>query len=80
VEPVSHTFTHLIDDVECLVDVEPDVSTAVRSLDTIFGICSLDDYHHLEPDASDAERTLWMCDRLAEHLAQEPPARVGEAP
>ncbi|MDQ1304396.1 MAG: hypothetical protein QG671_223 [Actinomycetota bacterium] len=72
VEPVSHTFSDLMSDVESLLDVEPDVSDAVRSLDEIFGICSVDDYHHTEPTGADAAKALWACEQLAELILPDP--------
>lgn len=64
VEPFNHNYNCLMDSVEKLVDVPLELNTEIRSLDKIFDICSLDDYYHGEPEPSDMERVIAMCDAV----------------
>ena len=40
----------------------------ILSLDDIFGICSLDNYHHGMPVPEDSIRILAMCDNLEKYF------------
>ncbi len=60
-EPGNHNFTCLMDAIEGLMDFPPALNRAIRSLDSIFGICSLENYHHGAPEPPDAERVLALC-------------------
>ena len=62
--PVNHSFTSLVADVEAVMSFPPELVEDIRSLDEIFGICSLDDYHHGTPEADDAEQALSLCASL----------------
>ena len=66
VEPFNHNYNCLMDSVEKLVVVPVELNDEIRSLDKIFDICSLDDYHHGEPELSDMERIIAMCDAVEE--------------
>ncbi|MDR0819514.1 MAG: hypothetical protein LBN43_08085 [Oscillospiraceae bacterium] len=59
--PFNHNYTTLMDTAERFAKFPKEVSERIRSLDEIFGICSLDDYHHGEPSAGDAERVIALC-------------------
>ncbi len=61
IAPGNHNYTCLMDAVEELVNVPPELNQAIRSLDRIFGICSLDDYYHGTPEPDDTTRVLAMC-------------------
>jgi hypothetical protein len=50
--------------VEKIIDVPAELNTEIRSLDEIFGICSIDNYYHGEPELSDMERIIFMCDAV----------------
>lgn len=63
--PFNHNFNALMDAAEETVTFPPDLTRAIRSLDEIFGICSLDDYHHGTPEPDDTALALASCDRLA---------------
>ncbi|MDF2935772.1 MAG: hypothetical protein K0Q90_1145 [Paenibacillaceae bacterium] len=62
--PLNHNFICLMNAVELVVDFPPELNKEIRSLDFIFGICSLDDYFHGEPTPKDAERVLAMCGQV----------------
>ncbi|WMW22694.1 hypothetical protein RE476_02420 [Methanolobus mangrovi] len=70
-EPYNHNYTCLMDTVEMFMDVPEELNKEIRSLDEIFGICSIDDYYHGEPELSDANRILSMCDAVEGLFDQE---------
>lgn len=71
VEPFNHNYTCLMDTVEMIIDVPEELNKEIRSLDEIFGICSIDDYYHGEPELSDTDRILSMCDSVERLFDQE---------
>ena len=48
-----------------------ELNNEIRSLDKIFDICTLDDYFHGDPEVSDMERILVMCEEVEELFDQE---------
>lgn len=64
VEPFNHNYNCLMDSVEEVIEVPADLNKEIRSLDEIFGICSIDNYYHGEPEISDMERIIAMCDAV----------------
>ena len=70
VMPFNHNYGGLLEDAEQLVAFDPKLSEAICSLDNIYGICSVDNYHHGEAGDADAESTLWICDRLLNMLKE----------
>lgn len=54
--------------VETVVEVPQALNKEIRSLDFIFGICSLEDYFHGTPEASDSDRVLSMCNEVQHSL------------
>ncbi|WP_321417513.1 hypothetical protein [uncultured Methanomethylovorans sp.] len=66
VEPINHNYTCLMDSVEEVVEIPVELSTEIRSLDLIFGICSIVNYSHVLPELSDAGRVLGMCDAVTD--------------
>jgi hypothetical protein len=63
-KPRNHNYTCLMDDAETMIDFPPLLNKEIRSLDLIFGICPLDDYHHGSPETSDADRVRSMCNQV----------------
>ncbi len=63
--PANHSFGSLVADAEALMNFPAALADGIRSLDRIFGICSLDDYHHGTPEAADATQALALCDALS---------------
>ncbi|MEZ5333974.1 MAG: HEPN domain-containing protein [Methanolobus sp.] len=63
-EPYNHNYTCLMDTVEMFMEVPEELNREIRSLDEIFDICSLDDYFHGDPEVSDMERILRMCEEV----------------
>ncbi len=64
VMPFNHSYSSLMNTVEPLVSIDDALIADIRSLDMIFGICSVDNYHHGIPEPEDASRALLICDRL----------------
>jgi HEPN domain-containing protein len=64
VEPMNHNFIGLMKEVDTLTDIPHEISRDVRSLDRIFGICSLDDYYHGNPEAADRDKVLRLCGEM----------------
>jgi HEPN domain-containing protein len=64
VKPLNHNYTCLMDTVEEIVVVPEELNNEVRSLDLLFGICSIENYYHGEPTISDSDRVLKICDGI----------------
>lgn len=62
--PHNHNFITLMRDVETLVNVPNDLNKRIKAMDWIFGICSIDDYRHANPDEADMENVLILCDEV----------------
>jgi hypothetical protein len=63
--PFNHNYNALMDAAAEVITFTPQLSQQIRALDTIFGICSLENYHHGTPETADAESTLTICAELA---------------
>jgi len=63
-EPGNHNYTCLMDTVETIIDVPAALKKEIRSLDLIFGICSIENYYHGNPEQSDTKRVLYMCNEV----------------
>ena len=70
-EPYNHNYTCLMDTVEMFMEPPEELNNEIRSLDKIFDICTLDDYFHGDPEVSDMERILVMCEEVEELFDQE---------
>lgn len=62
--PLNHNYRSLLCSIEEHLEIDDALRQNILSLDTIFGICSVDDYHHGAPDESDRARILVLCDEL----------------
>lgn len=74
--PLNHNFICLMNAVENVVEFTPELNKEIRSLDFIFGICSLDDYFHGTPEPADSDRVLAMCQAVQRLFDQEKIAAV----
>lgn len=61
IEPENHNYQCLMDAVEQVLAVPQELNREIRSLDLIFGICSLENYHHGVPESADTYRVLSLC-------------------
>ncbi|MBY9079748.1 hypothetical protein KIH86_09130 [Paenibacillus sp. HN-1] len=74
--PLNHNYICLMNAAETVVSFPAELSKEIRSLDFIFGICSLDDYFHGTPEPQDADRVLGMCEAVRDLFD---PVTVAEA-
>ena len=79
VEPCNHNYTCLMDAVEEVAEVPGSLNEEIRSLDTIFGICSIENYHHGLPAPADAGRILKICEDVKALFDPEKMAAVKAA-
>lgn len=66
--PFNHNYASLMDTAEEVMQFDPALSRDIRALDRIFGICSLDDYHHGTPTLADSVGIVALCRDLLEIL------------
>ncbi|MDR3591316.1 MAG: hypothetical protein P4N41_16805 [Negativicutes bacterium] len=64
VEPGNHNYTCLMDSLEEGVQISPALNREIRSMDSIFGICSLDNYYHGMPEQTDMNLVLAICNAV----------------
>ena len=63
--PFNHNYTSLMDTAEEVMHFDPVLSHDIRALDDIFGICSLDNYHHGTPMLKDSVGIIAICRSLS---------------
>jgi len=68
VSPQNHNYVCLMEAAETVVDFPAELNQEIRSLDEIFGICSLEINPHGDPVASDANRVLVLCGEVRKIL------------
>lgn len=66
--PPHHSYNSLMDAVENITDFPIELNRGIRSLDDIFGICSIENYHHGTPTRADSVRAISMCSDILEIL------------
>ncbi|QTF10669.1 hypothetical protein HC231_04190 [Brenneria izadpanahii] len=68
--PFNHNYSSLLASVNEAMPqpLSPALCDGIRYLDNIFGICSVDNYHHGTPDDADKEAILAICNALAMQL------------
>ena len=47
--PYNHTYTDLVDALENVISLDPDLKTRILAHESIQNICSLEDYHRSHP-------------------------------
>ena len=67
----NHNYITLMHTVETLVDIPKDLNRRIRAMDWIFGICSIDEYRHPNPDESDMENVLTLCNEVRKLFDEE---------
>ena len=68
--PANHDFDHLAGIAEQYVEFTQELSIGIRYLDKIFGICSIEHYHHGTPRPFDSEQALSMCNEVRQLFDQ----------
>lgn len=72
IEPDNHNFICLMDAVVTVMEIPPELDRQIRWLDeSIFGICSLDDYFHGTPEKQDADMIMSLCRQVRELFVPE---------
>lgn len=68
--PFNHNYSSLLASVNDAMPqpLPPALCDGIRYLDSIFGICSVDNYHHGAPNAEDKEAILAICNALLMQL------------
>ncbi|NDL64643.1 hypothetical protein [Acerihabitans arboris] len=66
--PFNHNYASLMDTAEEVIPFAPELSRRIRALDEIFGICSLENYHHGTPTQADSVGIIAICRELSEIL------------
>lgn len=59
--PFNHNYRSLLASAEEKTAFSAALRHQILALDAIFGICSVDDYHHGAPDDDDRQRILTVC-------------------
>lgn len=60
-EPKNHNYGILMKEIENYVSVPKDLKIRIKAMDWIFGICSIDEFRHPNPDESDRDNALYLC-------------------
>ena len=69
--PFNHNYRSLLACAEEKTSISAELRQNILALDAIFGICSVDDYHHGAPGNDDKMRILEVCFALNELINQE---------
>jgi hypothetical protein len=69
VTPENHDYACLMSAVETVMDFPAVLNQDIRSLDDVFGLCSLEVNPHGDPKAADASRILVLCGKVRDILA-----------
>jgi hypothetical protein len=77
-DPRNHNYITLMRTIETLVEVPKDLNKRIKAMDWIFGICSIDDYRHPNPDEKDMENALVLCVEVQKLFDQNRIAAVNE--
>ena len=60
-DPRNHNYITLMWSVENFMEIPKDLNKRIKAMDWIFGICSIDEYRHPNPDEKDMENALVLC-------------------
>ncbi|WP_410013004.1 hypothetical protein [Sodalis sp. C49] len=63
--PYNHNYGSLMDTAEEVILFSPALSGKIRALDDIFGLCSLENYHHGTPTLADSVGIIAICRELS---------------
>lgn len=64
-EPYNHNFICLMNAAEKVVEFPSSLNKEIRSLDVnVFGICSLENYYHRDPQEEDGAKVLKICEMV----------------
>lgn len=77
-DPRNHNYITLMRTVETLIEFPKDLNKRIKAMDWIFGICSIDEYRHPNPDEKDMENALVLCVEVKKLFDQNRIAAVNE--
>jgi hypothetical protein len=77
-DPRNHNYITLMRSVETLVEIPKELNKRIKAMDWIFGICSIDEYRHLNPDEKDMENVLVLCVEVQKLFDQKRIAKIRE--
>ncbi len=63
-EPKNHNYITLMLDIEEVLTIPIELTRRIKAMDWIFGICSIDEYRHPNPDINDMNNVLILCDEV----------------
>jgi hypothetical protein len=75
-DPRNHNYITLMKTVETVVNVPKELNRRIKAMDWLFGICSIDEYRHPNPDKSDMENVLDLCAEVEKLFDRERIERV----
>jgi len=78
--PLNHNYRSLLHSIEEHTQVNEAMRQSILALDTVFGICSVDDYHHGAPDEQDKVRILALCEDLDRLIQTDQATRAEQIP
>ena len=70
-DPRNHNYITLMKTAETVVDIPPELNKRIKAMDWIFGICSIDEYRHPNPDEADMCRNTKKTGSILESFAME---------
>jgi len=76
-DPRNHNYITLMKTVETVVEVPKELNKRIKAMDWIFGICSIDEYRHPNPDERDMENALVLCVEVQKLIDRERVAALG---
>ena len=77
-DPRNHNYITLMRAVETFMDIPKDLNKRIKAMDWIFGICSIDEYRHPNPDEKDMENALVLCVEVQKLFDQKRVAAVNK--
>jgi hypothetical protein len=77
-DPRNHNYITLMRTIETMLEVPKELNKRIKAMDWIFGICSIDEYRHPNPDEKDMENALVLCVEVQKLIDQNRVTAVGE--
>ena len=77
-DPRNHNYITLMHMVETMLEVPKELNKRIKAMDWIFGICSIDEYRHPNPDEKDMENALVLCVEVQKLIDQNRVSALGE--
>lgn len=62
--PRNHNYGFLMDSLEMVIEFPFELNNSIRAMDSIFDICSLENYHYGTTEHSDSYQVLSICSEV----------------